>query len=102
MIKHIVVWKLKEEAEGFNKAENAERMKGAILKMGETIPVIKHIEAGISILPADDSFDVVLYSEFENEKDLLIYQEHPEHHKFKNFIKNLRTEKRSIDYKVDF
>lgn len=98
MIKHIVVWKLKESADGFSKKENAERMKAEILKMKESVPVIKHIEAGINILDAEDSFDVVLLAEFENEKDLQTYQNHPGHVKFKEFIKNLRTEKRSIDY----
>jgi quinol monooxygenase YgiN len=42
----------------------------------------------------------VLYSEFEDIAGLARYQNHPEHIKFKEKIKNLRSEKKMVDYEV--
>jgi len=49
MIKHIVMWKLKDFAEEANKAVNAQKIKE-----------IKHIEVGINIINSDASADVAL------------------------------------------
>lgn len=100
MIKHIVVWSLKNNAEGFTKAENAERIKTEILKLKEQIPQIKKIEAGINITMADDAFDIALNSEFNSVEDLQIYIDHPVHIKFKEFILPLKRDKRVIDYYI--
>jgi hypothetical protein len=100
MIKHIVLWQLKDSADGRSKAENAERMKKEILDLKNKIPQLIKIEAGINILPASDSFDVVLNSDFANQADLDIYQVHPDHVKYKEFIKDLVSNKRFIDYEV--
>lgn len=100
MIKHIVLWQLKDSAGGRSKAENANKIKEEISNLKNKIPQIISIEAGINILPASDSFDVVLNAEFANQADLDIYQVHPDHVKFKGFIKDLVSDKRFIDYQA--
>jgi quinol monooxygenase YgiN len=100
MIKHIVVWKLHDFAEGKTKQENAFRMKEWLQDLKLNIPDIHFLEAGININPADDAFDVVLFSEFDDIAALARYQNHPEHIKFKEKIKNLRSEKKMVDYEV--
>ncbi|OHB49485.1 MAG: hypothetical protein A2099_05690 [Planctomycetes bacterium GWF2_39_10] len=89
MIKHIVMWKLKDFAEEANKAVNAQKIKE-----------IKHIEVGINIINSDASADVALYSEFECMEDLNIYQKHPWHQKIVQFIRNTCVERRVVDYEV--
>jgi len=89
MIKHIVMWKLKDFAEEANKAVNAQKIKE-----------IKHIEVGINIINSDASADVALYSEFECMEDLNIYQKHPWHQKIVQFIRNTCAERRVVDYEV--
>jgi hypothetical protein len=44
---------------------------------------------------------VALYSEFDNEKDLEIYQKHPEHLKVAEFIAKVRERRAVVDYHVD-
>ena len=100
MIKHIIMWKLRDSAEGYSKAENAQRMKQQIEAMGQRIPEIKYLEVGINISPSPDAFDIVLYSEFESEDGLKTYQDHPAHLAFKEFIGEIRIEKRVVDYEV--
>ncbi|HET91290.1 MAG TPA: Dabb family protein [Chloroflexi bacterium] len=100
MIKHIVMWKLYDQAEGFSRAENARRIQRRLEGMGERIEVLRALEAGVNLTAAPDAFDVALYAEFDSLEDLAVYQAHPEHLKFKEFIHPLRAEKRLVDYEV--
>jgi hypothetical protein len=75
-------------------------MKEWIEDLKFKIPEIQFLEAGININPADDAFDIVLYSAFEDAAALERYQNHPEHIKFKEKIKNFRSEKKVVDYEV--
>lgn len=98
MIKHIVMWKLKQD-NGVNAAlENARKLKSDIEQLAQTIPEIKHIEVGLNIAGADTASDAVLYSEFETLADLDIYQNHPDHQKVVAFVKEIAAERRVVDY----
>ena len=66
MIKHIVMWKLKDEAEGNSKAENAKIIKNSIEDLKEKINEIVDIEVGIDVNKSDQAYDVVLYSTFNS------------------------------------
>jgi hypothetical protein len=100
MVKHIVMWKLHEFAVGKTKNENANQIAQWLRDLKLKIPEIKFLEAGINFNPANDAFDVVLYSEFDNVAALERYQNHPDHVKFKQMIQNLRSEKNVVDYEV--
>ena len=101
MIKHIVMWKLKEHAEGCNKLENAQKLKSRLESLADKIAEIKFVEAGINFDDSDAAFDVVLYSEFENKETLKAYQAHPEHQRIiKEFLNKIRIEKKVVDYEV--
>ena len=101
MIKHIVLWKLKDQAEGKTKQENAHRLKKELENLNGIIPGLVRLEVGINISgnSVDDS-DVILYSEFENMDALENYYPHPEHVKIKPFAQAIRSERRVIDYEV--
>ena len=101
MVKHIIMWRLRDSAEGFSKAENAQRIKQQLEELGRRIREIKYLEIGININTSQDAFDVVLYSEFENQDDLETYQNHPAHLAFKEFVGEIRTEKRLVDYEAE-
>jgi hypothetical protein len=100
VIKHIVLWKLKDFAEGADKIRNAQIMKQELEALKNKIPQIKQLEVGINILPSESAFDVSLYCAFENEKDLDLYQKHDEHVKVASLITKLRESRVVIDYKV--
>ena len=44
MIKHVVMWRFKEEAEGRTKLENMEELKRQLLALIPLIPEIKKME----------------------------------------------------------
>ncbi len=100
MIKHIVMWRLKDQALGASAAQNAERLKSRLEALKETIPQIREIEVGLNLNPSPASSDVVLYSVFESREDLEAYQKHPEHQKIAGFVSEIRSERRVVDYEV--
>ncbi|HGY56116.1 MAG TPA: Dabb family protein [Caldithrix abyssi] len=100
MIKHVVMWKLKEEAEGYSKAVNLQRMKRKIGRLEERIPLIRFYEIGIDYLHTPASYDLVLVSAFDTKEDLKAYREHPEHQAVVEEIKPLVQERVVVDYEV--
>lgn len=100
MIKHIVVWRLKDVALGAGKAENLERAKAAIESLRDSVPSVRHLEVGLDIGAAHDSWDIVIYSEFDDRDGLDAYQVHPEHVKVAALIGELRELRAAIDYEV--
>ena len=100
MVKHIVMWRLHDFADGMNKKENTSRMKQWLEELKSAIPEIKNLEVGINFNDSDDAYDIVLYSEFNDKASLERYQNHPEHVQFKEKIKNIRSEKKVVDYEI--
>jgi hypothetical protein len=98
MIKHIVMWRLKDEADGMTRQENAVLIKQRLEALNGIIPGMSRLEIGIDFSASDDSCDVVLYSEFESKDALKGYQTHPEHLAVAAFIKEVRYERRVVDY----
>ncbi|MDW7732565.1 MAG: Dabb family protein [Methanolobus sp.] len=100
MLKHIVMWKLKDVAEGRSGQENADLMKEMLGSLKGMIPEIGKIEVGININSSDAAFDVVLYSEFRDEEALLSYQKHPEHVKVADYVGKINEKRVVVDYLV--
>lgn len=100
MIKHIVMWKLKDHGWGAGKTDNARKMKALLEQLKGSIPEIRHIEVGINVIPSEAPSDVVLYSEFATKEDLEAYQKHPEHIKVAAFIKEVVLDRRVVDYEA--
>lgn len=100
MVKHIVMWKLKESAHGNSKERNAEIIKEKLESLNGRIDGVIRIEVGIDFSRTESSFDVVLYSEFASRRDLDNYQEHPEHKGVLPFILEARSDRLVVDYEV--
>lgn len=100
MIKHIVMWKLKDVAEGKTKAENAETMKKLLEDLPSKINELKSAEVGVNMLEGNEDVicDVVLTVCCDSEEDLRVYTEHSDHQKVVSFIKKVVNERRVIDY----
>jgi len=100
MVRHIVMWRLKEEAEGHLKWDNARKVKSLLEGLKGKIPGLLRLDVGIDFSRADSSADLVLFSEFENRAALDDYQRHPEHLKVAAFIGQVRTDRFLVDYEV--
>ncbi|MGE4264654.1 MAG: Dabb family protein [Desulfovibrio sp.] len=100
MIKHIVMWTLKDEAAGAGKADNARAMKQKLEALAGLIPSLGRIEVGIDVFAATPDCDVILYSEFASRADLDAYQVHPEHQKVVAFVKQVAASRSVVDYEI--
>lgn len=99
MVKHIVMFKLADKAEGRSRAENALIIKEKLEALKEVIPVIKKIEVKVNLSDASaDNHDIILYSEFETLEDVNTYAVHPAHLKVGAYITKVRTSRAAIDY----
>lgn len=95
MIKHIVMWRLKDAS---SKTASAARIKELLEGLAGKIPGMPHIEVGINHLDDANSADVVLYSEFVDQAALDGYQQHPLHLAVVPLVKELASERRVVDY----
>ncbi len=100
MVKHIVVWKLKDSAQGYSKSENAARIKNELEALRDKLPFVKKIEVGINFNSSSAAYDVVLYSEFASREDLDRYQNAPEHKAVADFIGTVRQDRVVVDYET--
>lgn len=93
MIKHIVMWKFKE-----NEHENMLIFKDRLLALKSQIPEIRAMEVGINVNPSERSYDAVLVSEFDSLEALRSYSVNPLHVAVSDFCKTIRTSAASVDY----
>lgn len=93
------MWRLKEENPA-EKMELAREVKTRLENLKNLIPEIVQIEVGINMISSTAAFDIVLYSLFVTEKELTDYQNHPEHIKVVDFVKEIVSERCVVDYEV--
>lgn len=102
MIRHIVMWKLKDQAEGASKEKNAEKLKLILEGLKTSIDEIKNVEVGIQINGEDkEALDVVLICDFENELNFKMYTRNAAHKKAIKFINSVVEKRVFVDYYVD-
>ncbi len=97
MVKHIVMWNLKEKADGKTKSENIMQIRDMCYALRNTTPV-NHIEVVESFTDHPSAYELVLYTEFENKHDLNTYLQHPEHLNVVNFLKKVVDQRAIADY----
>jgi hypothetical protein len=100
MFTHIVMWKLKDSAGGRSRDENARLIKERFEEIENMIDGLRRLVVGIDVLRTDASFDVALYTEFENRAAYEAYNAQPAHKALAGSIAELRLERRVIDYEA--
>ena len=100
MVKHIVIWKLKETASGNDKATNARLAKEKLEALNGKIPGLLKLEVGIDFLHSESSGDIALYSELESKEALAVYQEHPLHKEAGTFIREIVCGRTTADFEI--
>lgn len=97
MVRHIVLWKFKDFAEGGNKEENIKKAKELLSSLPPLISQIKGMTVGGDLLKTDSSFDFALAVDFNNTEELQQYIVHPEHKKAGVFIRAVVKERVCCD-----
>ena len=96
MIKHVVMWKFKDEVSEADKLE----MKRQLESLKGVVPTLVDIEVGLNFSDCPPAQDMVLYSVFQTLEDLRAYAAHPEHVKVVEFVKPLVSARAVVDFEV--
>ncbi|MDY6948794.1 MAG: Dabb family protein [Pseudomonadota bacterium] len=92
MIKHIVLWRLKNKADAARAKQQLESMRGQI-------PGLLSLEVGLNFAEGSP-VDLGLYSEFQDRTALEQYADHPVHVPVKQFVGALVAERWVLDYET--
>lgn len=98
MVKHIVMWKFKEFAQGRTKQENLALVKSMLEQLPGKIDFIRSMEVHLNENPKEGMFDAVLVSTFDSLEDVERYRVHPEHKAISSYVSLVREERASADY----
>lgn len=98
MLTHIVMWKLKDHAEGADKATNLAKARALIESCASLTPGIHRFEVAAAHPGHECTYDLVLNSVFEDAQALDAYQNHPDHAAIKPFLGAIRLERQCMDY----
>jgi hypothetical protein len=99
MVKHIVLFKLKDEIAQEEKRDVMNRFKVAIERLPARIPFIRKIEVGLNMNPAE-AWHIALYSEFDSLEDVKAYSTHPEHLAAGKIIAGAKESRACVDYEL--
>ena len=93
MIKHIVMWKLKDPSE-------AQRFKDELIACRDIVPGMREFEVATRSDGLEANMDVLLYSVFEDKAALDAYQVHPRHKQAGVLLGQLREARTVLDYEI--
>lgn len=97
MVKHIVFWKMKEMPAP-QREQALSEIKAGFEALQGVIPGLLRIEVGVDFLRSAESSDFSLYCEFESRAALDVYQAHPAHQAMVPLVRDVRIERRVVDY----
>lgn len=100
MIRHVVMWKFKSDAEGKTKAENMEWVRERLYALLPVIPEIKRMEIGLDVSQTDMSMDLMLLTEFDSLDALHTYAVHPEHVKVSTYVRKVIETRVVLDCEI--
>jgi heme-degrading monooxygenase HmoA len=100
MIRHLVMWTLKEHADGADREANARRVRDALEACRGAVPGMGAFEVGLAQPGLEASHDVALVAEFESREALAAYQSHPAHLAVKELLGRVRESRVVMDYEV--
>jgi hypothetical protein len=98
MVKHIVFWRLRSELSAADRDAAMRRIKTGFEALPGKIPGLLKSEIGFDFNRGTDASDIVLYSEFASREAVAGYELHPEHMALVPMVREVRTEKRVVDY----
>ena len=100
MVKHIVMFRFKDFAEGNPKVENIKKFKSMLEELPAKIPFIRLYEIGINYWQSERAYDMVLVSGFDTKDDLEAYRVNPDHVKVADFVNKVREASHVVDYVI--
>ena len=100
MVRHIVMFKLKEFASPAEKQAKLDEIKTKLEALIDKIDVLRSIEVKFNCNPAE-TWDLILITELDSLADVNTYANHPEHVAVaKGIIGPVKTDRACVDYEL--
>ena len=96
---HLVMWKLKGDTAA-DKAAHALTLKIAFRGMQHHLPGLLEVNAGANEVRGEGAFDFAISMRFASWADLKAYNIHPAHEDIKHMMREIRTERASVDFEL--
>lgn len=93
MIKHIVLFKLKDSS-----PESIERTVTVLRGLDGKVEQLRSLEVGTDVIRSQRSYDIALIATFDSLEDLEGYQVHPEHKKVIEHMTEVRESQVAVDF----
>ena len=99
MVRHIIIWDLKDDLTNEQKKAAAEKIKHDLEALKGVIEGLIDIKVQSELLDTSNG-DILLDSCFENEAALSYYADHPEHVKVKGFGGRVTKRRKCVDFEI--
>lgn len=99
MVKHIVLFKLREDVPAEQRLEAMRSFKAAIEALPERISCIRKVEVGLNVNPSE-AWNIALYSEFDSLDDVKRYAVHPDHVAAGKLLAEVKESRACVDYEI--
>ncbi|MNN82620.1 Stress responsive A/B Barrel Domain protein [compost metagenome] len=93
MIKHIVLFKLKDSS-----PESVQLTTDVLRGLKGKVEQLRELEVGIDVVKSPRSYDIALVATFDSLEDLEGYQVHPEHKKVIEHMTQVRESQVAVDF----
>jgi hypothetical protein len=97
MLKHVVCWRI-ADADSAEGQEKVERIVSALQSLVGTVPSIRGLSVGPTVVTGPNHWDLGLIVDFDDEAGLEAYQVHPEHQKVGAYIRSVVREQATVDF----
>lgn len=98
MIRHIVMFKLKEFATPADKLAKMQEIKVGLEALINKIDILRMIRVDFNVNP-EETWDLILTTELDSLEDVSVYANHPEHVAIsKGLIGPVKADRACVDY----
>lgn len=99
MVKHIILWKMKDSYTAEEKAACAAEAKSRLEALNGQIPGLRSLVVQTTALPSSNA-DMMLDSEFDDAASLAGYQVHPLHVAAATYVRSIVETRLCLDYEA--
>ncbi len=97
MVKHIIIWTLKNDFSDAEKREATQKIKSGLEGLSGKIPGMTEVKVNIDLLTSS-SGDVMLDTTFVDEDALKAYQVNPDHVAVAAYVRSVVSDRKCVDF----
>lgn len=98
MVKHVVMWRIKDLDEGYDTKSATWKMKEKLESMIGKIPELTSLQVGINENESPEAYHICLITEHPSWEDLKAYQVNPIHQEVGAFVKEISKMRTVVDF----